>query len=80
MFIVDDILLSPIKGLIWVAEKINDMVERLTTDESYIRDQLMQLRLKFELDEIDIDEYEKKEKELLARLEAIEESERGLSP
>ena len=72
MFIVDDILLSPIKGLIWVAEKINDMVERLTTDESYIRDQLMQLRLKFELDEIDIAEYEKKEKELLARLEAIE--------
>jgi hypothetical protein len=71
MFIVDDIVLSPLKGLIWLSEKINDMVQRELSDEGLIKERLMELQLRFELDEIDEEAYTKQEKELLERLDAI---------
>lgn len=74
MFLVDDILLSPIKGLMWLAEKINEVAEKETSDEGRIKEQLMQLQLRFELDEITEEEYSKGEEELLATLEAIRRS------
>jgi len=75
MFIVDDIVLSPLKGLIWLSEKINDMVEREMSDEGLIKERLMELQLRFELDEIDEQAYTKLEKELLERLNAIHNEE-----
>ena len=71
MFIIDDIILSPLKGLVWLSEKINDMVQREMSDEGLIKEQLMELQLRFELDEIDEDTYSRQEKELLERLNAI---------
>ena len=71
MFIVDDIILSPLKGLIWLSDKINDMVQREMSDEGLIKERLMELQLRFELDEIDEEAYTKQEKELLERLDAI---------
>ena len=71
MFLIDDIVLSPLKGLIWLGEKINDMVEREMSDEGLIKERLMELQLRFELDEIDEETYTKQEKELLERLNAI---------
>jgi len=71
MFIVDDIVLSPLKGLIWLSGKINDMVEREMSDEGLIKERLMELQLRFELDEIDEETYTRQEKELLERLNAI---------
>ncbi|MCX5810390.1 MAG: gas vesicle protein GvpG [Proteobacteria bacterium] len=71
MFIVDDIVLSPLKGLIWLSDKINDMVQREMSDEGLIKERLMELQLRFELDEIDEETYTKQEKELLERLNAI---------
>ncbi|MCX5815879.1 MAG: gas vesicle protein GvpG [Proteobacteria bacterium] len=71
MFIVDDIVLSPLKGLIWLSEKINDMVQREMSDEGLIKERLMELQLRFELDEIDEEAYTRQEKELLERLDAI---------
>ena len=71
MFIVDDIVLSPLKGLIWLSDKINDMVQREMSDEGLIKERLMELQLRFELDEIDEEAYTKQEKELLERLNAI---------
>ena len=73
MFIIDDIVLSPLKGLIWLSEKINDMVQREVGDEGLVKEQLMELQLRFELDEIDEETYTRQEKELLERLHAIYE-------
>jgi hypothetical protein len=71
MFLIDDILLSPVKLLVWLGEKINDIVEKELSDEGLIKEKLMQLQLRFEMDEISDEEYNRQEKELLARLEAI---------
>lgn len=72
MFLIDDILLAPLKGVIWVAEKVKEIAERELYDEGRIKERLMELELQFELyDEINEEEYKKQEKELLARLDAI---------
>ena len=78
MFIIDDIILSPLRGLIWLSEKINDMAQQEVSDEGLIKERLMELQLRFELDEIDEETYTRQEKELLERLHAIyEEGEEG---
>jgi len=71
MFLIDDIVLSPLKGLVWLSEKINDMVQREMSDEGLIKERLMELQLRFELDAIDEETYTRQEKELLERLNAI---------
>lgn len=71
MFLVDDILLAPLKGVIWLGEKINEIVEKGLSDEGRIKEELMQLQLRFEMDEINEEEYNRQEKGLLARLDAI---------
>jgi hypothetical protein len=71
MFIIDDILLAPLKGFIWLGEKINDVVEREWSDEGHLKEQLMELQFRFELDEINEETYTRQEKELLDRLNMI---------
>ena len=71
MFLIDDILLAPLKGVVWFGKKINEVAEKeQLSNEGKIKEKLMELQLKFELDEINEEEYDKQEKELLARLEA----------
>ncbi len=71
MFLIDDILLAPLKGVIFIAEKINEVIVKETSDEGSIKERLMALQLRFEMDEIDEEEYDKKEDELLKLLENI---------
>jgi len=71
MFLLDDILLAPLKGVIWLGKKINEVGEKKLYDEGGIKEELMALQLRFELDEISEQEYDKQEKELLARLDAV---------
>ncbi len=71
MFLIDDILLAPLSGVIWLGKKINEVVAKEFSDPGKIKEKLMALQLKFELDEIDDEEYQKQERELLAQLEAI---------
>lgn len=71
MFLIDDILLAPLYGVIWVARKINEVAEKEFSDEGRIKEKLMELQLRFEMDEISEEEYNRQEKELLARLDAI---------
>ena len=73
MFLIDDILLAPLKGVIFIAEKINEVIEKETSDEGSIKERLMALQLKFEMDEINEEEYDKREDELLKLLENIRE-------
>ena len=71
MFLIDDILLAPLKGVLFLANKINEVIEKETSDEGSVKERLMALQLKFEMDEIDEVEYDKREEELLQQLENI---------
>jgi hypothetical protein len=75
MFIIDSILLSPLKGLVWLGEKINEVAEKEVSDEGRIKEKIMELQLRFELDEIHEDEYTRRETELLDRLDEIRSQE-----
>ena len=71
MLLIDDLLLLPVRGFIGIFKKVQEMAERELSDEDYIRERLMELQLKFELDEIGEEEYIDQEKELMTRLDAI---------
>lgn len=71
MFLIDDILLAPLNGVIWLGKKIDEVAEREFSDQGLIKEKLMEVQLKFEMDEISEEEYNKQEAELLARLDAI---------
>ena len=71
MFLIDDIILLPIKPVIWIAQKINEVAERELSDEGRIKEKLMELQMRFELDEISEEEYKKQEKGLLVRLDTV---------
>ena len=75
MFLLDSILLAPLKGVMWMGEKLGDMAQKELTDKGRIKEQLMALQLCFELDEINEEEYNKKECEILDRLDAITKAE-----
>jgi hypothetical protein len=71
MFLIDDLLLAPLKGVLFIGKKLNEVIEKETSDEGAIKERLMRLQLKFELDEISEEEYDEKEDELLKLLEKI---------
>lgn len=63
--------LIPIKGVAWIGQKIKDQAESELTDKSKVQEELLNLQMRFEMNEISEEEYEKKEAKLLERLEAI---------
>ena len=73
MFLIDDILLAPLNGVIFIGKKINEMIEKEMSDEGAVNERLMALQLKFEMDEIDEEEYDRREDELLKLLGDIRE-------
>jgi len=77
MFLIDDILLAPLKGVIFIAEKINEIIDKEMSDEGAIKERLMALQLKFEMDEIGEEEYDQREDELLKLLETAREAKQG---
>jgi hypothetical protein len=70
MFLIDDLLLLPVKGFLGIFKRIHEMAEKELLDKTHIQKRLMTLRLRLELDEISEEEYNKQEKELLALLDA----------
>lgn len=68
MFILDDILLAPLKGLYKLAKVIEAQVEHEQYDEDKLKQELIDLQLKFELDEISEEEYDAAEEAILLRI------------
>lgn len=77
MLLIDDLLLLPVKGFVGIFKKIHEIVEHELSDEGYIRERLMELQLRFELNEIGEEEYNQREKELLERLDIIRSADEG---
>lgn len=71
-FLLDDILLAPIKGVAWLAEKLRDVAEKELYDEDKIREELMTLQAKLDMEVITEEEYRSREKELLERINEIQ--------
>jgi hypothetical protein len=61
---------GPIKGVVWIAEKVAEQAEQEFFNEDKIRGQLMELELRYDLGEIGKEEYLAAEDILLERLRA----------
>ena len=74
MLIVDDILLFPVKGINWIFKQIHELAEEeLTGEADSIRDNLTDLYMLLETGQITEEEFEQQEKELLDRLDNLQE-------
>ena len=73
-FLIDDILLAPVKGVIWIAEKVREMaLEELEDTPEKLQRELLDLQMALEAEQISEAQYNKKEKDILERLEALKE-------
>ena len=66
-------VMGPIKGVMWIAEKVNEQVEKELYDEDAVRGKLMELELRLDLGEISEEEYTEAEEVLLERIRIIRE-------
>jgi hypothetical protein len=73
MFLIDDLLLFPVNGFKFILGQIQKIADQELNDESVIKEQLLELQLRLELDEISEEEYRENEAELFARLRAIKQ-------
>ena len=73
MFLLDTILLAPVRGVIWLGGKLDEIIQREEHDENRLKENLMELQAKLDLGELSEEEYRRREMELLDRLEAIQE-------
>ncbi|HHT9105474.1 MAG TPA: gas vesicle protein GvpG [Candidatus Wujingus californicus] len=73
MFLVDDILLSPMKGLLYICKQIHKAAEDDFLNEGNISARLSELYMMLDTGMITEEVFNKKESELLNRLEQIEE-------
>jgi hypothetical protein len=61
--------LAPVRGVAWVAEQVALEAEREANDATRARRELAQLEMELELGRIGEDEYERREDDLLERIE-----------
>lgn len=61
--------LAPVRGTIWVAEKLAEQAARELDDEVVVRRLLAEAELDLERGDLTVDEFEQIEDELLERLE-----------
>ncbi|PIR72186.1 MAG: gas vesicle protein GvpG [Candidatus Nealsonbacteria bacterium CG10_big_fil_rev_8_21_14_0_10_36_228] len=72
MFLIDDLLLLPARMFMDVVEKIRDMaVEELEDTPEKLQRELLDAQMALETEEITEEEYQKKEKDILERMEAL---------
>src|SRR6266567_6907758 len=71
MQLIDDLLLAPINGFKFILGQIQKLADQELNDDTVIKDQLLELQMRLELDEVSEDEFREREAELFARLRAI---------
>ena len=62
--------LAPVRGTIWIAERLLEEAERELSDPATIEQELLEAEARYERGEISYDEFERLEDELLRRLTA----------
>ena len=71
MFFIDDLLLAPVNGFKFILNQIQKMADSELNDDTVIKEQLLELQMRLELDEMSEEEYKEREAELFARLRVI---------
>jgi hypothetical protein len=72
MFIIDKILLSPVYGTVWIARQVDNAVRQdREGEQERITTQLRELYMMLETGGITEQEFDRREKELLDRLDEI---------
>ena len=71
MFLIDDILLAPVSGFKFILGQIQKMADQELNDDTVIKEQLLELQMRLELEEISEADYQEREAELFARLRAL---------
>jgi hypothetical protein len=71
MFLIDDLLMAPVNGFKFILGQIQKMADQELNDDTVIKEQLLELQMRKELDEISDEEFAEREAELFARLRAI---------
>ena len=64
---------GPVAGIRWSLRKVQQVVEEELTDDSSIKQELMELQMRLELGDIDDAEYVRREADLMARLREVRE-------
>jgi len=81
MFLIDDLFLAPFRGIKFVAESVYDAArDEIENERQALRDEMNDLYMQLETGEITEEEFERREDEILDRLEALEETEAALEP
>jgi len=62
--------LAPVRGTMWVAERLLEEAEREMNDPASVEQELLEAEARYERGEISADEFERLEDELLRRLTA----------
>lgn len=76
MLLVDDLLLAPIRGLLWIFGKIHDAAqEEIAGEADAITEELRELYMMLETGRITEAEFGARERTLLDRLEAVQDRE-----
>lgn len=74
MLVVDDILFSPVKSVLWIFRELHKRaVEEQEGEGQRITQQLSELYMQLETGQITEDEFDETESELLDRLDAFNE-------
>ena len=71
MLFIDDLLLLPFTGFRFILSQIQKVADQELNDESLIKEQLLELQMRLELEEVSEEEFTEREAELFARLRAI---------
>lgn len=75
MLIIDDILLFPVRSILWIFREVHKTaLQELATEADVINAELRELYMMLETGKISSQEFEAREKELLDRLDKIQES------
>jgi hypothetical protein len=62
---------GPVAGIRWTLRKVAQVVDEELTDDTPIKQELMELQMQLELGDIDDEEYTRRETELMARLRDV---------
>ena len=62
---------GPVAGIKWSLRKVAQVVDEELTDDSSIKQELMELQMQLELGDIDDEEYVRREADLMTRLREV---------
>lgn len=72
MFLIDDLLLSPINGFQFILRTVQRIAEEQYTDDAPLKEQLLELQARFDAGEVSEEEYVETQAEILRALRDVQ--------